>query len=190
MQIAVVLLTLGLAACSRYPTWYQRICQFSFFSWLCTNPPAAKRLGAIPRTIINVRKLDCSSDSNEKLDVNVHVTNTGNADLAVDPGQTLYDMNGNRHQVSFAITVTTHTASGRTEMETNGLQQTFPVNDDETITVGPFSTAAADVVQLTATVSMTGGALVQTPDLSWTGTSQHPAIDSNGNINCDVMRSN
>jgi hypothetical protein len=141
-----------------------------------------------PTAIIYVRKLDCFRDSNEKLNVNVHVKNTGTADLAVDPSQTIYDMNGNLQEVSFAITATTQTASGHAEMETGGLRQAFPVNDDVTITVGPCSPSPADVVQLTAAVAMTGGALVQAPDLSWTGTQQQPTIDSNGNVDCTLAR--
>ena len=196
MRVAAALTALALCACSRYPTWYQKICQSPLFSWFCTNQPVPKvtRPGAgvtpKPTALIDVRNLDCFADSNEKLFVNVHVKNTGTADLAVDHSQTIDDLNGNPHQVAFAITVTTQTAAGRTEMETNGFQQTFPVNDDERIPVGPFSTSPADVVQLTETVSMTGGALVQAPDLSWIGTPQHPTVDSNGSLNCDVARSN
>jgi hypothetical protein len=127
-------------------------------------------------------------DSNDQLEVNVHVKNVGTVDLAVDPSQTIYDRNGNPHQVAFAIQVTTQTAAGSTETETGGFQQVFPVNDDEKIPVGPFTTSPLDVVQLTATVSMRGGAGVVAPDLSWKGTPQHPTVDFNGNVNCDAMR--
>jgi len=188
IRAATVLLALVLGACNWHPISYHlRVCDYPIFKWLCSNPPTLKPLRP-PAPLLNVRKLDCLEDSNGKLFVNVHVTNIGTADLAVDPQQIIYDTNGNPHQVAFGITVTTQTAAGRAEMETNGFQQTFPVNDDERVPVGPFETSPVDVVQLTATVSMNGGAGVVTPDLSWTGTSQHPTVDTNGNVNCDAVR--